>query len=519
MSQSGASRSNRVLHTPITLKLYGNVIPVVKSHKYLGVYFDNHLTWKPHIDYLTNTLVNKVNILKAISGREWGADRTSMLMLYKHMIRPKIEYGCILYASASETNLKRLDSIQNQCIKIATGAFKSSRTKDVEVEANIPSLRLHYHLVILRTVAPIVASPSHPVRMLVDDFSRYIHLSHPPFSTRAHLLARKYNVPFDWIEPVPHINTEQWATKANIIHLNSDLSKADCTVALLQDALSIINNYPDHEPYYTDGSKMESRTGAGIHSASLSRGFRLPNDYSVFDAELFAIFAAIEHILQEEKSAILFSDSRSSLEAIKNCSHKHPLVLKICKLILTSPISIYLAWIPSHIGIPGNERADDWAKRSLNYRDMDITPSPISYSTLMRMTKSKIQLYWQNEWSRRGYLTYKQDIGPTLTAARPRRCEEVALCRLRMGKTMLTHITPWMCGTFPDNCEHCGDRLTIKHILVDCVHFIRQRRDIAQHFITAQTPNLSIYSLLKDDKVVIDLLIKYLWATGLISKL
>ena len=58
-----------------------------------------------------------------------------------------------------------------------------------------------------------------------------------------------------------------------------------------------VQNTQDIE-IFTDGSKMETGTGAGIycHSLQIEQSFRLPNDCSIFQAEIFAIHKALEHI-------------------------------------------------------------------------------------------------------------------------------------------------------------------------------------------------------------------------------
>ena len=160
-----------------------------------------------------------------------------------------------------------------------------------------------------------------------------------------------------------------------------------------------VSSTPDHKGglvckckltlYFTYGSKRDEKVGAGIVSDSLTRGFRLPDHYSVYDAELFGVFAAIENILQEDEPAVIFSDSLSSLIAIKNGISTHPLVIKICNLLIVSPILIKLSYIPAHIGIQGNECTDSWGWSSLDYRT--ITPFPISHNTLMSITDSCIR--------------------------------------------------------------------------------------------------------------------------------
>jgi len=41
------------------------------------------------------------------------------------LVHAKLNYGCQFYSSAKPTILKRLDPIQNQCLRACTGAFRS----------------------------------------------------------------------------------------------------------------------------------------------------------------------------------------------------------------------------------------------------------------------------------------------------------------------------------------------------------------------------------------------------------
>ena len=79
--------------------------------------------------------------------------------------------------------------------------------------------------------------------------------------------------------------------------MNDHLHKADCPLKLLQEARKIINDFPNLEPFYTDGSKRNNITGSGVFSRLMTRGYRLPNNYTVFDAEIFAIHKTIEFVI------------------------------------------------------------------------------------------------------------------------------------------------------------------------------------------------------------------------------
>ena len=49
--------------------------------------------------------------------------------LYRVLVRSMLDYGCIVYQSACVTMKSMLDSIANECMMIAFGAFKSTLTE------------------------------------------------------------------------------------------------------------------------------------------------------------------------------------------------------------------------------------------------------------------------------------------------------------------------------------------------------------------------------------------------------
>ena len=53
----------------------------------------------------------------------WGADRKLPLRLCHVSIRSKLYNGCEIYAAAKHSQLKKLNTIQNQALRISSGAF------------------------------------------------------------------------------------------------------------------------------------------------------------------------------------------------------------------------------------------------------------------------------------------------------------------------------------------------------------------------------------------------------------
>ena len=65
----------------------------------------------------------------------------------------------------------------------------------------------------------------------------------------------------------------------------------------------------------------------------------------------------------------VLSDSLSALQAVKNnCKSSREDVVKeivvVCHQLITRGTDIVLHWVPSHVGVPGNESADRAAKQA-----------------------------------------------------------------------------------------------------------------------------------------------------------
>ena len=84
-------------HEDPVLTLYESPIPVLQEYKYFGLIFDKKLSFSPHIKYLKAKCLKSLNIMKVLSHTTWGADRTTLLQLYRSLIRSKLDYGSIVY--------------------------------------------------------------------------------------------------------------------------------------------------------------------------------------------------------------------------------------------------------------------------------------------------------------------------------------------------------------------------------------------------------------------------------------
>ena len=83
---------------------------------------------------------------------------------------------------------------------------------------------------------------------------------------------------------------------------------------------------------YTDGSVSDDKAAAAAVIDNYSSIERLPDKSSIFSAELHALYLALDRVEtadDDERNFIIFSDSKSALQAISGQDWTHPLVLYI----------------------------------------------------------------------------------------------------------------------------------------------------------------------------------------------
>ena len=130
------------LHPSAEFYMYKKEIKYKKKFKFLGMIFDKKLTFKQHINYVKTDCNKMIGVLRSICSQEWGGDQKTILHFYKTFIRFKLDYGCIIYQSASNTTKQILNPIATECIRLATGAFKSKPVKSLHAISGEMNLEL-----------------------------------------------------------------------------------------------------------------------------------------------------------------------------------------------------------------------------------------------------------------------------------------------------------------------------------------------------------------------------------------
>ena len=223
--------------------------------------------------------------------------------------------------------------------------------------------------------------------------------------------------------------TAPWTINQPIIKL--DLNKLSKTkthpITFRENFLNTQNNFPDHHHIYIDGSKLVMKVGCAAVFQNQELLKHLPNESSIYSAGAIAIDLAMNIIANHKSSKfIIYSDSKSVLQA---------LLSKDSMNTLSKNNSIILTWIPSYIGIQGNERADKAAKKKA--LQTHISNTKIPYTNLKPLINKFILKKWQKSWDDRtqNKLHHIQDTIGEWPAGYRRNRKEVIISRLHMVHT------------------------------------------------------------------------------------
>ena len=148
-------------HCPaMVLRMNGISIYPSSEARFLGLILDSRLTYRPHLKLLRDRCFKALNILKYVSRTSYGADRKTLLLLYRSLVRSKMDYACFIYDSASDSVKRKLDAVHNSALRIVTGAFRTSPTASMLAEVNEPPLALRRKMLGIRFETATVSDTS-----------------------------------------------------------------------------------------------------------------------------------------------------------------------------------------------------------------------------------------------------------------------------------------------------------------------------------------------------------------------
>ena len=111
------SRRSKINNLPEKFKVDNSEILRSDSIKYLGLTLDEHLNFNQHVQNVCNSIKRYFKIFYNIR-RYLNIKQTEIL--YYSMIYSRIKYGITVYGFTSKSNLNKIQTLQNQLMKVLT---------------------------------------------------------------------------------------------------------------------------------------------------------------------------------------------------------------------------------------------------------------------------------------------------------------------------------------------------------------------------------------------------------------
>ena len=459
----------------VSLQLNGRGLQEEESPTYLGVTLDRRLTWKSQLQKNQTRAKIRLALMKKLSGTQWGADQKVLKKLYIGRIRPVLEYGMAASSTAAKTNMEKLSRVQNQAMRMMTGAMRTTPISAMETVIGLQSLEDRRDIKVLTQAAKYKRLQEHPMCQRMNQPTKG-RLKRSSFIHHSRMLEREnpellHHMPkaIPPVSTVPPWNRAPFPTICtNIPGIGNKSSQLDPERKSLTLEL-ISSKYPRAKwtHAFTDGSATEATRdgGAGVfikYSDEEARIKIATGKYSTnFKAETEALRTAATEIAanlpRTKPNIVIFTDALSVLDALQNPQQKELNELKAALVDLAAQTVLTLQWIPAHCGIHGNETADRLAREG---GQLEQENKQVSFSE----EKTVIKTIYKKKWKQQHPDHNQSDSYQLLS-----RSDQVTLFRLRTGHTRLNaHMYRKLHIGHSEMCPCDTAPMTTDHLLQDC---------------------------------------------------
>ena len=371
-------------------KIAGARIPWRPSVKYLGVIIDKRLNFKRQVDYVRQRTDTKMNVLKVLSSLS-GVNARILKNIYSAVIQSTMEYGAVTFGMMAATNMARLQTVQNQGMRLILGVPRDTSAKMMRQELQMLPVEHRAKLTRARLYRKIRGNTLHPLhtsigRRQANGWTTEIQLCH-------RLVSRQLDNP----RQLRIDGSAPWEQLP--YHCRIDWTK-EGTEVLKQRSLAYIRSQPDDNTYYTDGSSDGTWVAAAVVHKTEEMIVRLNDSASVLDAEMTAIRLALEDASGTRNKVTIHTDSLTAVTTLRSRKlHLDTTTSAIRDAASRLTQMPTINWIPAHTGIPGNEKADQAAKRGLRLERIHTTVEGSIFRDRTRMKDQMERHYTEQAYS------------------------------------------------------------------------------------------------------------------------
>ncbi|KAK7063814.1 hypothetical protein R3P38DRAFT_2491623 [Favolaschia claudopus] len=515
---------NRGKYAPTPLITPTHVIPATDSATYLGLIMDRQLRWKEQVQRAVAKGTKAILAVSRLTRPSFGLPHRYVRQLYRSVVIPRMEYGlCVWYSpvvpngngrrKGSVGVLKQIQKVQNVACRLITGAFKTTPIDALNYMANIPPIELRLNQASFNSAARLAAlPPAHPLHKMVHRCMRMFPQHHR--SVLHDMFAAFPEIAnLETIDPTP-LDTTWKAPFSYRIAANKEDTEKELTM------------YAGRKCFFGDGSGYEGGIGAaavvqredGVYE---KRQVHLGNtdEHTVFEAEIVGLILclSIAASIPRLRSVAFLIDNQAAIRAVANPKPQpgqhlvrlfHDTLRDLMRKRRTFDLQI--GWVPGHQGVEGNEVVDEAAKEAAQGQFSELPTKlhilhdlPSSVAALKAGRKHAIARSWASIWqeSRAGQRIAAFDKTPP--GRRTLRWYEdlhrgscSIITQLRTGHIGLNAYLARFGAVDSPKCHTCGEPETVRHYLLTCRRFSKERDDLRHALHSSGRQKLDIKTLL-----------------------
>ncbi|XP_043195854.1 uncharacterized protein LOC122367106 [Amphibalanus amphitrite] len=454
------------------IKVAGETVAAGAQLKLLGVTLD-----RPPPKNLRQKTRPRIAQLKRLTGRDWGLREQQLRAVANGYVRGPQEHAAAAWLPATPaSHVEILERELRAAARVITGCPVSTRTHALLAEAGMPPVSARRLSLAARFLAKARALPREdPLRTVADEVVPARLSSVTGWRQVGTEVWEAAGVSSP-IEPVLPSRQPPWVT-TNGVTFRLDVGpglppRAASAQTKLEVATLHLSGLPQCATWvWTDGA-----ADGGVASGGAGALLELPDGEtrelrvaagklcSSYRAELVALNAALEYLRQHpahtEDPVVVCTDSQAALRRLQEgpSAQSSPLAIAIWDSLLelsSSGRQVLLQWIPSHCGIPGNERADQLAKDASTLPQEDV---PVDVTTVYRAAARLARARTTSQWPPGWYRTLMEGrLPPPVRGSN--RLDAVETHQLRAGHWSGSAQYLHSIGRHPSpECAQCSDR-------------------------------------------------------------
>ena len=165
------SKSRFAIRAEPALSLYGDLLSYYPQIKFLGITFDNRMTFTKHFEEILERCNQKFHRLRILVNKKWG---------------PIFEYGIVSTINVSETVITKIKRVQNSFIRLALRLPKYVSARLLHEASGLPYVKERL----------ISVGQNHLARMHANPL-----VEHTINSAKTNIAWDKYKTPISILKP------------------------------------------------------------------------------------------------------------------------------------------------------------------------------------------------------------------------------------------------------------------------------------------------------------------------------